>query len=436
MAAAVLLVAMQSNAQEHKWTLTECIDHAIENNIRVKQSGISVQSSEVDLSTAKGRRLPGVSASASENLSFGRGLTADNTYTNSNTTSTSFSLGADVPIFRGLEISKSIKQSELNLAAATKDLEKAKDDIRVAVAQAYVQILYSREILDVATRQAEHDKVLLEQMEHKREQGMASMAEVAAQRATLAQATLSVTQAQNNLNIALLDLTQLLELTEPEGFDIVTPSVDNLEMKLLMRPEEIYARAVEFKPQVLSAEIKLESAKVGIDRAKSGYYPTLSLSGGVGSNYYTNSKSVMPVASFGDQIKNNFSQYVGLNLNIPIFSRLATRNQVRSAKLNAINMQLQLDNVKKDLYKEIQQAYYNAVASQTKYASCSETQASSKMYYELTEEKYTNGKANISEYNDAKNSYLSAESDYLKARYECLFQTKLLDFYRGEALAF
>lgn len=426
------LVQLQGAAQTKVWTLRDCIDHALEHNINVRQSALNVQQKEIDLNTAQGRRLPGVSASGSESLSFGRGLTADNTYTNSNTSSTSFNLGMDVPVFQGLQISTGIRMGRLDLEAAMADLDKAKDDVRVAVAQAYVQILYSQELLKVAVSQEEHDKMLLFRMEEMKEVGKASSSDVAAQQATLAQSTVSRTQAEANLNIAILDLTQLLELPSPEGFVIALPGSEDFATDLLMEPDAIYAQAVGIKPAVLSAELALDRADLAIKSAKGAYMPSLSLSAGLGTNYYTSSK--MDYGTFFDQMSNNFSQYVGLSLNIPIFTRFSTRNNLRTAKLNRINQELQVENVKKALYKEIQQAYYNALNSQAKYQGSIGASRSAYEHYRLTEEKYLNGKAGIAEYNDAKNSYLRAESDLLRSRYECLFQTRLLDFYRGEEI--
>ena len=426
------LVQLQGAAQTKVWTLRDCIDHALEHNITVRQSALNVQQKEIDLNTAQGRRLPGLSASGSESLSFGRGLTADNTYTNSNTSSTSFNLGMDVPVFQGLQISTGIRMGRLDLEAAMADLDKAKDDVRVAVAQAYVQILYSQELLKVAVSQEEHDKMLLFRMEEMKEVGKASSSDVAAQQATLAQSTVSRTQAEANLNIAVLDLTQLLELPSPEGFVIAVPVSEDFATDLLMEPDAIYAQAVGIKPAVLSAELALDRADLAIKSAKGAYMPSLSLSAGLGTNYYTSSK--MDYGTFFDQMSNNFSQYVGLSLNIPIFTRFSTRNNLRTAKLNRINQELQVENVKKALYKEIQQAYYNALNSQAKYQGSIGASRSAYEHYRLTEEKYLNGKAGIAEYNDAKNSYLRAESDLLRSRYECLFQTRLLDFYRGEEI--
>ena len=277
LAALLLLSGGALRAQDGPWSLSDCIAYALDHNLTVKQGELTVEQREVELSTAKGRRLPAFSASASENLSFGRGLTADNTYSNSNTTSTSFSLGGDLPIFQGFDITNGIKLGKLNLAAATADLEKARDDIRVAVAQAYVQILYNQELLRVAREQSAHDAQLLEQIRERLSAGKVSAAEVSAQQATLAQSRQSEIQAEGNLRISVLELTQLLELPSPEGFAIVTPEVGDPSQILLMRPEAIYEEAVAVKPSVESARLNVDYAELGIARAKGAYLPSIRL---------------------------------------------------------------------------------------------------------------------------------------------------------------
>ena len=431
---AALSCGLGARAQQAPWSLSDCINYALEHNLTVQQSALTVEQREVELNTAQSRRLPAFSASASESLSFGRGLTADNTYSNSNTTSTSFNLGGDVPIFQGFDITNGIRLSKLNLAAATADLEKARDDIRVAVAQAYVQILYNQELLRVAREQASHDEELLNQVRERLAAGKVSEAEVSAQQATLAQSRQSEIQAEGNLQVSVLELTQLLELPSPEGFSVVAPTVDDPSQLLLMRPEAIYEEAVEVKPSVEAAKLNVESAELSIARAKGAYLPSLSLNGGLGTNFYTNSKYA--AAPFGEQIKNNFSQYVGLSLSIPIFQRFNTRNNVRTAQINFKSQQIQLESVKKALYKEIQQAYYNAVSAQARFVGSRESAVSARQHYELTEEKYRVGKAGVADYNDARNSWLRAESEHIQARFQCLYQTKLLDFYRGRDLEF
>ena len=426
--------AARAHAQERVWTLAQCIDYALENNLTIKRSGLTVEQKEISLNTAENSRLPGVSASSGQNFSFGRGLTADNTYANTNTTSTSFSVGADVPVFNGFRIKHNIELSKLDLAAATADLEKARDDIRVAVAQAYVQILYNMEILDVARRQVEIDSLQVVRLEEMASNGKAARAEVSAQEATLAQSRLSATRAENNLSLAVLDLTQLLELPSPEGFHVVRPSVESIVYSPLMNPEAIYAEAVRIKPSIKAEEIRLDQALKNIDLAKSSFLPSISLSGGLGTNYYTSSGFAH--AGFLDQVKNNFSQYIGLNLSVPIFTRFSNRNQVRNAKLSMANQEIMLDNTKKTLYKEIQQAYYNAVAAQARYSSSGTAAASAEDAFELAQAMYENGKSGITEFNEAKARYLSAASELVQARYEYLYQSKILDFYRGISLNF
>ena len=432
--AACLCAGAAARAQQAPWSLSDCINYALENNLSVKQSALAVEQREVDVNTAQARRLPSLGLNASEGLSFGRGLTADNTYSNSNTTSTSFNLGTEIPIFSGFDITNDIKLSKLNLAAATASLEKARDDIRVAVAQAYVQILYNQELLHVAQEQTVHDAALLEQVRERLLAGKVSDAEVSAQQATLAQSRMSEIQAEGNLRVALLELTQLLELSSPEGFSIVTPEVGDPSTALLMRPEAIYDEAVGIKPAVEAAQLNLDYAELSVARAKGAYLPRLSLNAGIGSNFYTNSKMAAP--SFSEQMKNNFSQSLGLTMSVPIFQRFSTRNNVRTAKINYKNQEIQLENVKKALYKEIQQAYYAAVTAQARYAGSQESAASARQHYELTEEKYKVGKAGVTDYNDARNNWLRAESEQIQARYQCLYQTKLLDFYRGQELVF
>lgn len=434
LAIAAICLSVTASAQNGGWTLSQCIDYALEHNLSIQQSDLSVEQQEIALNTAESSRLPGLSGSAGQNFSFGRGLTADNTYANTNTTSTSFSLGGDMTIFNGNRIKNNIELSRLDLEAATSDLARAKDDIRVAVAQAYVQILYDMEIVDVAKNQVSIDSLQVERLKEMAANGKASRAEVSAQEATLAQSNVSLTQARNTLALATLDLTQLLELPSPEGFSVVKPSLESLETGLLMTPEAIYQDAVGIKPVIKSEEIRLDHALKNIDLAKGSFLPSLSMSAGLGTNYYTSSG--YESNPFFTQIKNNFSQYIGLNLSVPIFSRYSNRNQLRSAQLSLRNQEIQLENTKKQLFKEIQQAYYNAVAAQEKYKGCEAAAESARDAFDLAQAKYESGKAGITEYNEAKGRYISAESNLVQARYENLYQSKLLDFYRGLELVF
>ena len=349
----VSLVLLDVQAQTKQWSLKQCCDYAVEHNITVKQQENQCRQQVIQLSNAKNQRLPDLSGSASQNFSFGRGLTAENTYTNTNTSSTSFSLGTSVPLFTGFQIPNNIKLNQLNLEAATQDLEKVKNDIRTQVAQAYVQILYNMEIADVAHRQVSIDSAQVARLQALLNIGRVSEAELAQQKATMAQSVLTATQTDNSLQLSLLAMTQLLELSTPDGFAIERPAVaDFMPRSSFPSPDEIYADALATKPEIQAQQLRLRATDNNIKIAQAGYYPTLSFSAGLGSNYYKTSG--FPADGFSQQMKNNFSQYLGFNLSIPIFNRFQTRNSVRTARLDRESQQLQMDNTKKSLYKEIQ----------------------------------------------------------------------------------
>lgn len=435
-ATVALLLMPASVLAQQQWTLRQCIDYAVEHNIQVKQQEVSRMQRELDVNTAKNSRLPDLSASASESFSFGRGLTAQNTYSNTNTSSTSFNLSSSVPLFTGYRIPRTLEMQKLNLEAATADLEKAKNDIRMQVAQAYVQILYNLELCEVANRQIEIDSMHVHRLTEMMKNGKASGTEVAQQEASLAQSRLTATQADNDYRLSLLSLTQLLELPSPEGFTISREVNQELwnEVHTLPSPDVIYQEALIIKPEIQAEQSRLASSAKNIDIAKSAKLPSLSLSGGLGTNYYKTSG--IPGDKFFKQLNNNFSQFLGLSLNVPIFNRFETRNNIKNAQLSQYNQQLQLDNVKKNLYKEIQQAYYNAVTSEAKYQSSEQAKRSQEEAFRLMSAKYEYGKANITEFNEAKNNLMKAESDLVRAKYEYLYQNALIDFYRGKDLSF
>lgn len=434
----LLLTSLPSSAQtRHAWSLRECIDYALEHNMTVKQQDVTKQQRELDVSTAKNSRMPDLNASAAQNWSFGRGLNSENTYSDTNTSNTSFSLSTSVPLFTGFKIPNTIELNKLNLEAATADLEKARNDIRVQVAQAYVQILYDMELCYVSQRQIEIDSMQVVRLKGLYEDGKASGVEVAQQEATLAQSRLTLTQADNEYKLDLLALTQLLELPSPEGFAIIRPKVDGLDPSagaVPPLPDEIYQEALSIKPEVKAELYRLKGTEMNIKIAQSALWPTLSLQAGLGSNYYKTSG--FRADGFSRQMRNNFSQYIGFNLNVPIFNRFETRNSIRSARLNMQTQQLQLDNVRKTLYKEIQQAYYNAVAAKAKYESSNQAVVSNSDAFDLMSAKYEYGKANITEFNESKNNWLKAESDLVKAKYEYIYDMALIEFYRGGELEF
>ena len=338
------------------------------------------------------------------------------------------SVSTNIPLFTGLELPHQYALAKLNLKAAIADLEKAKEDISINIASAYLQVLFNEELHRVALGQVDLSKEQYNRIVKLAETGKASPAEVAEAKARLAQDEMNAVQANNNYRLALLDLSQLIELETPEGFVLESPAVQ-LELIPLTPPDEIFQIALVNKASIQAAQYRLEASKHNIRIAQSSYYPQLSLNGSLGTNYYSTINR-----TFGQQMNDNFSKYVGFNLSVPIFNRLSTRNRVRTARLQRENYSLQLDNTKKELYKEIQQAWYNAVASESKYTSSSIASQASQASFELMSEKYVNGRANAVEYNEAKQNLMKAQSDELQAKYEYLFRTKILDFYKGEPI--
>jgi outer membrane protein len=434
---ALMSLGATSSFAQKQWTLPECINYAIEHNISLKQRENTRRQNEVSLNTAKNSRLPDLNAGVSESLGFGRSLGMDNTYSKNNTSNTSFQISTSVPILTGNRIENTIKLNQLNLEASTADLEKARNDIRTQIAQQYIQIVYDTEILAVAKRQIGIDSLQLYRLQEMERNGKATLTEVLQQQSTMEQSRLTATQAENTYRLDLLALTQLLELPSPEGFSIVIPTLPSNSASLInVNPEIIYQEAIAVKPEVQAEELRLKASDANILIAKSAKYPTLSFNAGLGTNYYKTLNGNFKQDSFSSQIKNNFSQSLGLQLNVPIFNRYATRNSIKSASIDKENQQLALDNVKKSLYKEIQQVYYNTIAAEAKYKSSLQAKVTSDDAFNLTQSKYENGKATITEFNESKNNLMKAESDLVQARYQLIYQKALIDFYRGKEFRF
>ena len=260
--------------------------------------------------------------------------------------------------------------------------------------------------------------------------GKASEAEWYEAKSRVAQDQLSLVQTENDYRLSLLDLSQLLELPSPDNFRIVSPDIQPEQLfGTLTPPAEIYSQALLTKPSIKAAQYRLEGAARSIRIAQSAYYPQLNFGAGLGTSYYNVSGRENP--SFHSQLKDNFSQYVDLSLSIPIFNRLSTRNRVRTARIEQTTLNWQLEETKKKLYKEIQQAYYNAVNAESKYRSSRVADEAAEASFKLMKEKYTHGKANATEYNEARTNWMKAVSDCVQAKYDYLFRTKILDFYKG-----
>lgn len=417
-------------AQE-TWDLQRCISHAIEHNLSIKQKEAARDQSQVELNTAQWSRLPNLNGNVGQSFNFGRALQADNTYGNRNTRNANFSLGTNIPLFTGMQIPNNIALSKLNLKAATEDLAKAKEDISIQVASYFLQVLFNEELMKVARSQMKLSQEQLNKKVAFFKNGKASEAEVLEAKSRLAQDELSVVQAENNYQLALLDLSQLLELPSPDNFRISVPDIQDYSADLTL-PEEVYAQALMNKPAIKAAQYRLQGAEKSIRIAQSAYYPQLSFGAGIGTNYYH--LSGIENASFGTQWRENMNKYLQVSLNVPIFNRFQTRNRVKSARIQHTALSWQLEESKKALYKEIQQAYYNALAAESKYKSSQLASESAEASFQLTSEKYANGKASATEYNEMRTAWMKTLSDGIQAKYEFVYRSKILDFYKGVPL--
>ncbi len=425
-------VAANMNAQSNPtWTLRQCIDYALTHNVKIKQTEVSAKESEIDVNTNKWARLPNLSGSSSQSWNWGRAASPiDNSYSDTHSANTSFSMNSSIPLFTGFSIPNKYKLSKLQLKAALLDLQKAKEDLSINIASYYLQTLLDKELWNVAEEQVNLSQQQLNRLSRMEELGKASPAEVAEARANLEQNKLSSVQDNNSYKLSLLDLSQLMELPTPEGFEIFQP--DTIMFIALTPPDEIYRVAAAIKPEIQAAQYRLDGSAISIKLARAGYMPQLSFSMGLGTNYYT--LTGVDTDKFSKQIKNNLNKYIGLSLSVPIFDRFSTRNSIRTAKMEQLNLSLQLEDSKKTLYKEIQQAWYNAVASESKYKSSQTALESAKVSFQLMQGKYENGKATAVEYNESQLKLKNAESNLLQAKYDYLFRGKILDFYKGEKI--
>lgn len=435
---------LQAQNTFKKWSLEECINYAIQNNINIKQKEIQRQDAEIRVNTAKMSRLPDLNAGMGQNWSFGRSNNNETgIYENQQTSNSRLNIQSSTPIFTGFRINNEIKKTKLDLEAATYSLSKAKEDMSINVASLYLQVLFNKEILRVNEEQLQLSKDQVKRTEQLVDVGKSPLSQLYDIKAQVAKDEVNVTQAKNNLQLALLDLAQSLELQSVTNFDVVEPNITNVvenNMQSIIHPDNIYKNAITFKPAIKEQEILLESSKADLNIAQSGYYPKLNLDLSYNNGYFYNysmegkelsNGEVYHNPSFSDQFKDNAGEVIGLSLSIPIFNRFQVRNQVKSARLNIQNQQLNLDNTKKALYKEIQTAYYNATGAQDKYISSEKAVDASQLSFKYAQERYEAGKSTVFEFNEAKTKLVQSQSEQIQAKYEYIFRTKILDFYNG-----
>lgn len=424
----LLLTASGTHAQE-VWTLRRCIDHAVSHNLQIRRSDNQTKQQALEVNTARWARLPNLQAGAGQSWSWGRAASpVDNSYRNINSSNSNMNLGSSVPLFTGFELPNRERLSRLNLQLAFQELEKAKEDLSMQVASLYLQALFQLELSGVARGQVELSRHRYDRIQGLHTVGKASPAQVAEAKAHLAQEETTLTETEQAYRLALLELTQLLDLPSPEGFAIEPPQAD-YHPESLPLPDALFDVAVATRPAIKAAQLRCQAGKIQTRLAQSALYPQLSLNAGLSTGYY--SVNGQNVETLSKQLKNNLNQYIGFSLSIPIFSRFGTRNRIRAARLQEVDLALQLDQDKQRLYKEIQQAYYNATAAQAKYASCQAAVEAGQASFDLMAQRLDSGTATFLEYSESQQNLARLLSNRLQAKYDYLFRRKMLLFYQG-----
>lgn len=423
-AALALVCAVTANAET--WTLEKCIDYALTNNLTVRSRALDVRNAELDVTAAKDAFLPEVGLSASQSFNLGRGLTSENTYADRNTSNFQWGANLSVPLFQGLGNVRRLDYAKASLLAVVEEFEAAKEDVTLNVIAQYLQVLYCNEVYKVALEQIELSDYELKRQQALLEAGKVPEIDMLNARSQLARDELSATTAKNDYTLALVDLAQLLRLDDIEGFEVASLDDDNV---LMRSADEVFANAKLNNSSVNAGRLRIAAADKNIRVAKSGYMPRLSFTAGIGSSYYT--VSGFDNDKFGHQMKNNFSTYFGFNLSIPVFDAFSTRNNVRRARVSRLSAELQYETACDNLYKAVQQAYYSALGAAKRLESSTVAEDATEKTFAATREKYNLGRATPTDYETAKNNYLRAVSDRVRAKYEYMLRTRILDFYNS-----
>lgn len=433
----VLLLSIIGYSQK-KWALTDCINYAIENNIEIQQSEINTETNKITLQQSKLDLIPSLNGSASHSYGWGRSIDYTTyTYSNQTTRQNYFQISSNVTVFQGLQKYNTIKQNNYEYMASQFDSDEMRDNISVRLAYAYLQILYSQEILDVAVNQVDITNQQIERTQKLVNAGTLAKGSLLEIQSQGAQEEVNVIMAQNNLNLAYLDLLQLLDLPASEKFDIEKPKLEITEEPQLLKSEEVYSYAVMNRPQILSAEYRVKSSDRGLAIAKGLRSPSLQLSGGWNTRYSNQDKNATgSIIPFGDQFKDNQNKSLSLSLNIPIFNGYQTSSNISRAKLNTKYAENNLDLEKNTLRKSIEQAYNDAIAAYKSYNATIKSVNSFQEAFKYTEQKFNVGMVNAVDYNLGKSRLVQAESELLQAKYDFVFKRKILDFYMGIPLNF
>lgn len=462
------LISLSASSQQ-VWTLEQCVNHALSNNLQVKQQMLLVESAKADLLQSKLDLLPGITGNATHAYNYGQ--TVDrytNQFATSRTQSNNFYLQSGVTLFNGFQKLNSIKQSQLNLMASQQDADKYMNDMSINIATFYMQVLFYKELVLIRTNQLDITRQQVERMKKLVDAGTMAQGDSYTIEAQYAVEESSLIEAENNLELSLLTLSQLLDLPSADGFDIEVPALNiDGEPSLVANPDQIFTYAQANMPEIKAAEFRLLGSEKQLARAKGGYYPSLSLSGSWGTGYSGASQIVDQVLpgqpqligyalnpdaanldvyansfdytyktkAWSDQISDNNNQSIGLYLTIPILNGWQSRTNVSKAKIALDNSKIDLEVQKLQLRKTIQQAWADARASLKQYHAAEKKVNATRESFRYAEQKFDVGIMNSVDYNNAKKDLSNAESEQLQSKFDFIFKTTVLDFYMGRPLS-
>lgn len=465
--AASLFIFSSSTLAQKVWTLEDCIDYAMDNNLDIKKQIQMVQSNKATLLQSGLSALPSLNASATNVWNMGKTIDQyTNDWASSNVLSNNFSLSTNLTLFSGLEKVNTFRQNQIDLLASKYDLDVIKDNISLSVAGYYLDILFNYELLDVARSQLATTREQVDRMTKMVEAGSAAKGDLLNIEAQRAAEELTVIEAENRLAISLLTLQQLIDLPVSKDFAIEQPQLKMIQPPAgMINSDYIYEQALNNRPEIKSSELKMKSAEKGISIARSGLSPILSF-GGTWSTGYSGAareidNSVDPVINlvpigitqfsmdtvmgfnpeytyrkicFGDQLVNNENKSLGFHLSIPIFNGWQVRNAISQAKIQRNIAELTLESQKRDLRKTIEQAWADAAASLKKYRSSSDKVTAQTESFSYTTQKFDVGMVTSYDYNNSKKELTVAESQQLQAKYDYIFKITILDFYMGNPI--
>lgn len=432
----VMLLATVRLSAQKKWTLQDCIDYAMENNITLKKSQLQKQSATEELKGAKAALLPTLSASTNQSLGYQPWKDTGTAYVTNGTVNTkvdktsyngSYSLNGQWTVWNGNRNTNTIRLDELSEQQAELSAQETANSIQERIAQLFSQILYLDENVKVNEQMLETSQKNEERGREMVEVGKMSKADLAQLSAQRANDEYSIVEAQSQLLNYKLQLKQLLEITDEVPFDVAVPEIsDDRILADIPSLQSVYEAALLTRPEIERLQLSVKSSDVSVSIAKAGWMPNVNLTGGV-----TTSTNSLSGTGWGSQFKSNVNTSLGVGVSVPIYDGRSTKTAVNKAKIQQLQAQLNLLDEQKTLYTDIQQFWLNATTNQQKYKAASSSVESAKQSYDLLSEQFRLGLKNIIELMTGKDNLLSAQQNQLQSKYLALYNLQMLNFYRG-----